>query len=143
MMEKDDNKLLNNAVDEELLRDFFAHSSRLQIADNGFSDDVMRRLRDEVPVRQRVAYGLWSALCLVGSLVLFFVSDGIALISRGLQSAFGGVAVLFSHQFAKLKVEALVPQMHFGTDSFLTPLLFVGMLCVLGCVGLYTLADSE
>lgn len=143
MMEKDDNKLLNNAVDEELLRDFFAHSSRLQIADNGFSDGVMRRLHDEFPVRQRVAYGLWSALCLVGCIVVFFVSDGMALISRALQSALGGIVALFSKQIAKINFEALLPHASFSTDSFLTPLLFVGMLCVLGCVGLYSLAESE
>lgn len=143
MMEKDDNKLLNNAVDEELLRDFFAHSSRLQIADNGFSDGVMRRIHNKVPLRQRVAYGLWSALCLAGCIVVFLVSDGMALISRALQCAFGSMAALFSAQIAKINFGALVPHAGFSTDFFLTPLLFVGMLCVLGCVGLYSLAESE
>lgn len=69
-MEKEKDLIMNNgAVDEELLRGFFAGSVRMHIADNGFSHSVMKRVQEEMPARGRfcIMYGRqcgwWFVLC--------------------------------------------------------------------------------
>ena len=48
----------NGAVDEELLKKFFADSVRMRIDDNGFAERVMQRLPEEVDVRCYRMYNL-------------------------------------------------------------------------------------
>lgn len=67
----------NGTVDEELLRSFFADSMRMHVADNGFSYRVMTRLQEEVPVRQRVIYNLWTVACSVLCIIGAFVSGSV------------------------------------------------------------------
>lgn len=57
--------------DEALLEQFFA-AQRIDIADNGFSQRVMRRL----PSRTSRLNRLWTLLCVVLGLVFFFVVRG-------------------------------------------------------------------
>lgn len=143
MNEKEDNKFVNEAVDEELLARFFAHSSRMQVPDDGFSRRVMRRLPGTVARRQRVAYGLWTVLCIVACVVVFFASDGILIFTNGLQSAFGGMATSLSQHVAQFNFADLLPSAHFIKSPWGTPLLIYLMLSVLTCVGLYSLSESE
>ena len=52
----------NGAVDEELLKKFFADSVRMRIDDNGFAKRVMQRLPEEVDARCYRMYNLWTAV---------------------------------------------------------------------------------
>ena len=56
------NKISYDApVDEALLQRFFADSARMDIADDGFTDRLMRRLPEEVDTRCYRLYRLWTA----------------------------------------------------------------------------------
>lgn len=59
-----------------LLRQFFAEAAPQQIEDNGFTEQVMRRL----PVRVNWFTRLWTVLCIVVALVLFSVFHGWELL---------------------------------------------------------------
>lgn len=143
MIEKEDDKLINETVDEELLKRFFAHSSCMQVPDDGFSRRVMRRLPRRVALRQRVAYVVWTVLCIAACVVVFFVSDGPLLFSNGLQSAFGGMTASLSHYFAHFNLAQLLPSSQLVKAPWGTPLLIYLMLSVLSCVGLYSLSESD
>lgn len=75
MMEKDD----------KLLEQFFA-DNRQEIADNGFSRRVMRRLPD---YSHRLSQ-IWTAFCFTLALVLFITLDGLQLILDTLREALNG-----------------------------------------------------
>lgn len=143
MIEKDDNKLIGEAVDEELLRRFFAHSSCMQVPDDGFSRRVMQRLPGRARSRLNVAYSLWTGLCIAACVVMFFVFDGILLFTHGLQSAFGSIAATLSRYVAGFNFAQLLQSVHFTNVSWTTPLLVVAMLSVLSCIGLYAVAESD
>ena len=51
----------DETVDEALLQRFFADSTRMDIADEGFTDRLMRRLPEEVDTRCYRLYRLWTA----------------------------------------------------------------------------------
>ena len=99
----------NGTVDEELLRSFFAGSVRMHIADNGFSRNVMQRLQEEVPARQRMIYNLWTALWSVACIVAFFLVDGIDIIRGYLSKA----AVYASSLLPKVDLNTLRSQPDF------------------------------
>ena len=66
----------NGAVDEELLKKFFADSVRMRIDDNGFAKRVMQRLPEEVDARCYRMYNLWTAVMAAACVVVFFLVDG-------------------------------------------------------------------
>ena len=68
---------------DKLLEDFFAEH-RQEIADNGFTRRVMRRLPDR---SNRLAQ-IWTALCFTLAAVLFVALDGIELIGDTLRETF-------------------------------------------------------
>lgn len=55
--------------DDIMISKFFEQASKMEIEDNGFSRQVMRRLKPRV----NWAYRLWTAACLVG-IVVFLVA---------------------------------------------------------------------
>lgn len=59
-------------TDDKLLRDFFAIERR-EMADNGFSRRVMRRL----PSRRSRLAQVWAGFISLAALILFFVFDGL------------------------------------------------------------------
>lgn len=69
--------------DDKLLASFFAEHQQ-EIADNGFSRRVMRRLPD----RTRHLSQLWSACCFTLALVLFIALDGVQLVLGTLRETF-------------------------------------------------------
>lgn len=58
--------------DEQLLQMFF-DANRQDIADDGFSDDVMRQL----PAPRTRPFVVWRGLCLTAGLLLFFCCGGV------------------------------------------------------------------
>lgn len=139
-MEKNLKSNINGAVDEELLRGFFAHSMRMHIADGGFSRRVMRNLPCEVPVRQRVAYLVWSLACVVACVVAFFLSDGIAVLGRCARGVAASVASSIGGSMPHLQIETLVPHVEMSPT---TPIMVVLTLTVLACVALYDVVESR
>lgn len=131
----------NDTVDEELLRSFFAGSVRMHIADNGFSRNVMQRLQEEVPARQRMIYNLWTALWSV-ALVAFFLVDGIDIIRGYLSKA----AVYASSLLPKVDLNTLRSQPDFHSimshiqASGSTIVMVMLTVVVLSCVVLW---DAE
>lgn len=71
---------------DKLLEDFFT-ANRQEIADNGFTHHVMRRLPDR---SERLAR-IWTALCFTLAIVLFVALDGIELIGNTLRETFNGL----------------------------------------------------
>ena len=81
----------------------------MHIADNGFSRNVMQRLQEEVPARQRMIYNLWTALWSVACIVAFFLVDGIDIIRGYLSKA----AVYASSLLPKVDLNTLRSQPDF------------------------------
>ena len=71
---------------DKLIEDFFA-ANRQEIADNGFTHRVMRRLPDHSSLLAR----LWTVCCCVLAVVLFVSLNGIELISNTLRETFHGL----------------------------------------------------
>ncbi|MBP5338735.1 MAG: DUF5056 domain-containing protein [Prevotella sp.] len=67
MMTKEEIKPTLDASDEHLLERFFSEASQQTIADNGFTQRVMRSLPDRSMLLSR----LWTALCTVAGIGLF------------------------------------------------------------------------
>lgn len=76
----------NGAVDEELLKKFFADSVRMRIDDNGFAERVMQRLPEEVDARCYRMYNLWTAVMAAACVVVFFLVDGFDILKTRIVS---------------------------------------------------------
>ena len=63
--------------DEQLIARFFAENKQ-NIADKGFTRQVMRQL----PVPAQQLNRLWTAICSVAAVVLFFFVDGVTAIKN-------------------------------------------------------------
>ena len=66
---------------EQLLRQFFSEASQQQIADEGFSERVMRKLPSRINWFNR----LWTAFCILVFVVLFIVFDGMSQLAVQLE----------------------------------------------------------
>lgn len=143
MTEKDNDVLQEKMVDEELLTAFFAPSRCMQVTDSGFSRRVMRSIPEVMPVRQRLVYGLWTALWTAVCLVVFFASNGVTLLKESISGSLGGVSAAVSQTVAKLDLSALLPVTMPDNAIYTVPLMVVGMLTLLGLVGLYGVMQSE
>lgn len=130
---------IDDAANDELLREFFAGSARMQVADDGFSMNVMRRVQDEMPARQWLAYNIWTAACAVACVVMFFVSNGIGIIKGCLRGLYGSVAAFVAESMRSMAGMWNTPH----ADAYSSaPLLFVVMVIVVGGVALYDVAES-
>lgn len=87
----------NGAVDEELLRRFFADSVRMHITDDGFSRRVMKHLQEEVPARQRMIYNLWTAACLALCAVMLLASDSMKMLTACLHRTWTALSDSLPH----------------------------------------------
>lgn len=123
----------NGSVDEELLRKFFADSARMQIADNGFSQRVMRQLQEEVPEHQRMIYNVWTAVWAVACVVAFFVNDGWHWIKNFVCGAFYN-AEMFVKGLHNMDVSSLLPHIEISST---TPLMIALTVVVLGGVAVW------
>ncbi len=93
---------------DKLLEDFFA-ANRQEIADNGFTRRVMRRLPDR---SDRLAH-VWTALCFALAVVLFVALDGIGLIESTLRETLAGLLENVSQADPKSLVIAGIVLLYF------------------------------
>jgi hypothetical protein len=143
MTEKENEIKQETMVDEELLTAFFAPSKELQVADDGFTDSVMRSLPEAIPMRQRLVNGFWTLLCVAACIAIFFVNDGIALLKEGLVSGIGSIASALSQTLSKVDVSALLSSAIPDNALYTAPLIAVGALTIVGVVTLYGVMQSE
>lgn len=143
------NKISYDApVDEALLQRFFADSARMDIADDGFTDRLMRRLPEEVDARCYRLYRLWTAAMAVVCVAVFFFVNGFQLLKLRVCGAVGGflgdVVHAVQDRVASLSLSASVsfPPSAEWTMLFHTSLMIAIALVVLGSLVLYDLNES-
>lgn len=135
-------------VDEALLQRFFADSARMDIADDGFTDRLMRRLPEEVDARCYRLYRLWTAAMVAVCVAVFFFVNGFQLLKLRVCGAVGGflgdVAHAVQDRVGSISLPASVsfPPSAEWTTLFHTPLMIAIALVVLGSLVLYDLNES-
>lgn len=135
-------------VDEELLQRFFADSARMDIADDGFTDRLMRRLPEEVDARCYRLYRLWTAAMIAVCVAVFFFVNGFQLLKLRVCGAVGGflgdVVHAIQDRVGSLSLSASVsfPPSADWTTLFHTSLMIAIALVVLGSLVLYDLNES-
>lgn len=143
------NKISYDApVDEELLQRFFADSARMDIADDGFTDRLMRRLPEEVDARCYRFYRLWTAAMVAVCVAVFFFVNGFQLLKLRVCGAVGGflgdVVHAVQDRVGSLSLPAFVsfPPSAEWTTLLHTSLMIAIALVVLGSLVLYDLNES-
>ena len=143
------NKISYDApVDEALLQRFFADSARMDIADDGFTDRLMRRLPEEVDTRCYRLYRLWTAAMVAVCVAVFFFVNGFQLLKLRVCGAVGGflgdVVHAVQDRVGSLSLSASVsfPPSADWTTLFNTSLMIAIALVVLGSLVLYDLNES-
>lgn len=135
-------------VDEELLQRFFADSARMDIADDGFSDRLMRRLPEEVDARCYRLYRLWTVAMVAVCVAVFFFVNGFQMLKLRMCGAVGGflgdVVHAVQDRVGSLSLPASVsfPPSADWTTLFHTSLMIAIALVVLGSLVLYDLNES-
>ena len=138
----------DETVDEALLQRFFADSARMDIADDGFTDRLMRRLPEEVDARCYRLYRLWTAAMVAVCVAVFFFVNGFQLLKLRVCGAVGGflgdVVHAVQDRVASLSLSASVsfPTSADWTTLLHTPLMIAIALVVLGSLVLYDLNES-
>lgn len=143
------NKISYDApVDEELLQRFFADSARMDIADDGFTNRLMRRLPEEVDTRCYRLYRLWTAAMVAVCVAVFFFVNGFQLLKLRVCGAVGGflgdVVHAVQYRVGSLSLSASVsfPPSADWTTLLHTSLMIAIALVVLGSLVLYDLNES-
>lgn len=135
-------------VDEALLQRFFADSARMDIADDGFTDRLMRRLPEEVDTRCYRLYRLWTAAMVAVCVAVFFFVNGFQLLKLRVCGAVGGflgdVVHTVQDRVGSLSLPASVsfPPSADWTTLFHTSFMIAIALVVLGSLVLYDLNES-
>lgn len=142
----------DETVDEALLQRFFADSTRMDIADEGFTDRLMRRLPEEVDTRYYRLYRLWTAAMAAVCVAVFFFVNGFQLLKLRVCGAVGGFLGDVVHAIQdrvgslSLSLPASVsvsfPLSAEWTTLFHTSLMIAIALVVLGSLVLYDLNES-
>lgn len=142
----------DETVDEALLQRFFADSTRMDIADEGFTDRLMRRLPEEVDTRCYRLYRLWTAAMAAVCVAVFFFVNGFQLLKLRVCGAVGGFLGDVAHAIQdrvgslslSLSLPAFVsfPPSAEWTTLFHTSLMIAIALVVLGSLVLYDLDES-
>lgn len=143
MTGNDDKKLTAsnaNAIDDDLLSQLFEPSVAMNIADDGFSEQVMERITGDVSERQWIIYNVWSAVLMVAGIALFFILNGVELLRNSLQAICGDMAVSLRDTMARLMP---AEWLHLGSFSYTTPLLVGLAALVLSSVFAYDAIESE
>lgn len=78
--------MTDNDYKDKFLEDFFA-ANRHDVADDGFTRRVMRRL----PQRHNRLAQAWNTLCILLAAVLFVAAGGVQLVWATLQETFIGL----------------------------------------------------
>ena len=78
--------MTDNDYKDNLLEDFFA-ANRHEVADDGFTRRVMRRL----PQRHNRLAQAWNVLCILLVAVLFVAAGGVQMVWATLQETFIGL----------------------------------------------------
>lgn len=138
----------DETVDEALLQRFFADSARMDIADDGFTDRLMRRLPEEVDARCYRLYRLWTAAMAVVCVAVFFFVNGFQMLKLRVCGAVGGflgdVVHAVQDRVASFSLPASVsfsPSADWSTLLHV-PLMIAIALVVLGSLVLYDLNES-
>lgn len=138
----------DETVDEALLQRFFADSARMDIADDGFTDRLMRRLPEEVDTRCYRLYRLWTVAMVAVCIAVFFFVNGFQLLKLRVCGAVGGflgdVVHAVQDRVASLSLSASVsfPPSADWSTLFHTSLMIAIALVVLGSLVLYDLNES-
>lgn len=138
----------DETVDEALLQRFFADSARMDIADDGFTDRLMRRLPEEVDTRCYRLYRLWTAAMVAVCVAVFFFVNGFQLLKLRVCGAVGGflgdVVHAVQDRVGSISLSASVsfPPSADWTTLFHTSLMIAIALVVLGSLVLYDLNES-
>lgn len=138
----------DETVDEALLQRFFADSARMDIADNGFTDRLMRRLPEEVDARCYRLYRLWTAAMVAVCVAVFFFVNGFQLLKLRVCGAVGGflgdVVHAIQDRVGSLSLLASVsfPPSADWTTLLHVPLMIAIALVVLGSLVLYDFNES-
>lgn len=140
--------IYDETVDEALLQQFFADSARMDIADDGFTDRLMRRLPEEVDARCYRLYRLWTAAMVAVCVAVFFFVNGFQLLKLRVCGAVGGflgdVVHAVEDRVGSLSLPAYVsfPPSADWTTLLHTSLMIAIALVVLGSLVLYDLNES-
>lgn len=142
----------DETVDEALLQRFFADSARMDIADEGFTDRLMRRLPEEVDTRCYRLYRLWTAAMAAVCVAVFFFVNGFELLKLRVCGAVGGFLGDVAHAIQdrvgslslslSLPTSVSLPPSAEWTTLFHTSLMIAIALVVLGSLVLYDLDES-
>ena len=82
--------------DNILIEDFFKQAAQQQIEDNGFTKRVMKNLPESPQEKAHRLSLLWTAFCVVLSVVLFFVFGGWGALKASILVAVQGVLTSLS-----------------------------------------------
>lgn len=132
----------NGAVDEELLKKFFADSVRMRIDDNGFADNVMRRLPEEIDARCYRMYNLWTAVMAVACVVVFFLVDGFDILKTRIVGMTASMLSSMSDSIHNTLSHISLPTTMSASITPYTPLVVTLALIIIGSMILRDLKES-
>jgi len=132
----------NGAVDEELLKKFFADSVRMRIDDNGFADNVMRRLPEEVDARCYRMYNLWTAVMAAACVVVFFLVDGFDILKTRIVGMTASMLSSMSDSIHNTLSHISLPTTMSASITPYTPLVVTLALIIIGSMILRDLKES-
>lgn len=132
----------NGAVDEELLKKFFADSVRMRIDDNGFADNVMRRLPEEIDARCYRMYNLWTAVMAAACVVVFFLVDGFGILKTRIVGMTASMLSSMSDSIHNTLSHISLPTTMSASITPYTPLVVTLALIIIGSMILRDLKES-
>lgn len=132
----------NGAVDEELLNKFFADSVRMRIDDNGFADNVMRRLPEEIDARCYRMYNLWTAVMAAACVVVFFLVDGFDILKTRIVGMTASMLSSMSDSIHNTLSHISLPTTMSASITPYTPLVVTLALIIIGSMILRDLKES-
>lgn len=132
----------NGAVDEELLKKFFADSVRMRIDDNGFADNVMRRLPEEIDARCYRMYNLWTAVMAAACVVVFFLVDGFGILKTRIVGMTASMLSSMSDSVHNTLSHISLPTTMSASITPYTPLVVTLALIIIGSMILRDLKES-
>lgn len=132
----------NGAVDEELLKKFFADSVRMRIDDNGFADNVMRRLPEEIDARCYRMYNLWTAVMAAACVVVFFLVDGFDILKTRIVGMTASMLSSMSDSVHNTLSHISLPTTMSASITPYTPLVVTLALIIIGGMILRDLKES-
>lgn len=132
----------NGAVDEELHKKFFADSVRMRIDDNGFADNVMRRLPEEIDARCYRMYNLWTAVMAAACVVVFFLVDGFDILKTRIVGMTASMLSSMSDSIHNTLSHISLPTTMSASITPYTPLVVTLALIIIGSMILRDLKES-